>query len=84
MCDWHYNFPISAEIYTLLVVHLNSACNPVFYATYNANFRHGYVNVLRCIFRIKKKPEHLGQTSTVSPVGTINMHGNKSTTAIIN
>ena len=76
MSDWHYNFPISAEIYTLLIAHLNSACNPILYATYNSHFRHGYFNVIRCLLRIKK-PEYVGQT-TISHVATINYNRKKS------
>ena len=47
MSDWYYVFPTAIEMYTVLLAHLNSAFNPIFYGIFNPNFTKGYQNVFR-------------------------------------
>lgn len=42
MTDVRHTYPAELEIYTLLLAHLNSTFNPIFYAIYNHSFRIGY------------------------------------------
>lgn len=54
MTDWAGTHPIAAELYTVVLAHLNSALNPIFYGISNPAFRNGYKNFLRILMR---KPE---------------------------
>jgi hypothetical protein len=47
MTDWRYEYPKASVIYTLLIAHLNSACNPILYATFNPSFKRGYGNIFK-------------------------------------
>jgi hypothetical protein len=62
MMDWQLTFPAASEMYTLLIAHLNSACNPILYAIFNPNFNRGYRNVLVCI--LPKKIDVDGKSRT--------------------
>jgi hypothetical protein len=43
--------PLAAELYTVVLAHLNSALNPIFYGVSNPAFRNGYKNFLRIVMR---------------------------------
>lgn len=54
MSDWAHSHPVAGELYTILIAHLNSALNPIFYGYTNPAFRNGYKNFIRTILRLKK------------------------------
>jgi hypothetical protein len=51
MTDWRYEYPKASVIYTLVIAHLNSAFNPILYATFNPSFKRGYRNIFKFISR---------------------------------
>ena len=51
MTDWNYDFPTASLVYTVLIAHLNSACNPILYAIFNPGFKKGYGNIIKYFLR---------------------------------
>ena len=73
MTDWNFSFPVTAEMYTLLAAHLNSALNPILYAIFNPSFNKGYIKVLRCITRQSTLFKDKGITNSKNFIQTVTL-----------
>lgn len=72
MSDWQTQFPTAFYMYSLLIAHLNSACNPILYALFNPLFKNGYSNVFRFL-REKFKCIKLNKKVDELPIHAIGM-----------